>query len=191
MKMVSLEQLDSDIEALRRLSKAGNAPHVDLKYLLELRQKLEGATASDWEACRLLIEHLPENRDDILGTVIKGHLLFDSIIRRFVDTRTPNGPALDAARFTSYQMICLAEALCLRNEEPRWLWARIKELNSLRNTLAHNLEPAEVQERIARFVTEVDNKDKLAGRTLVGAISRLYGMLRALADLARAPESRD
>ena len=116
MAPVSLEQLDRDIKRLRVLVDQGTASTAELDALLDLRTKLEDASPDDWDAYRFLIEHLPPNDAGDLVMILKGHLLLEFMIRSFVQRRMLNPDALP--RLSSYIMICLAEALCLPNEEP-------------------------------------------------------------------------
>lgn len=190
MRTVSLEQLDKDIEELKKLVAEGAASQSELEGPVALRARLQLASPDDWDAYRFLIEHLPPDDADELLIVLKGHLMLEFMVREFVRRRMLNPDALEAARLGSSAMICLAEALCLPNDEPRWLWARVKQLNALRNKLAHNLDVSQVMKRIEDFVGEVSRREAMANPTLGGAISRLYRMVKGLCDLANDPNFR-
>ncbi len=190
MRTISLEQLDKDIEGLRKLVADGKVPQPELDGLIELRDRLQHTSPDDWDAYGFLIEHLPPDDADDLLIVLKGHLLLEFQVREFVRRRMLNPDAVDAGRLSSFAMICLAEALCLPTEEPKWLWTRVKQLNALRNKLAHNLAINQVKNQIEDFVGEVSRRQTLASPTLGGAISRLYGMVKALGDLANDPDFR-
>jgi|ERR1041384_2042298 hypothetical protein len=187
MHSVSLEQLDRDIEALRKRVDNGKAPRTELDWLLGLRKELAKATPDDWEAYRFLHEHLPQKDADELLIIVKGHLLLEFMTRRFVERRMLNPRALDSARLTSSAIISVAEALCLPNAAPKWLWARVRELNALRNKLAHKLKIEGLKKQIDDFVATVSAEGDLAQNNLTGAIAHLYGMIKGLTDLADDP----
>ncbi len=186
MSDISLDQLDKDIAELQALVEKGQAPNTELDRLLRLRAELQDATAEDWEAYDFLFKHLPIKSADDLVVILKGHLLIEYLVRKFIDRRMLNPDALP--RLTSFQSIKLAEALCLQSNESKWLWARVGELNALRNSLAHKLKLEGVKQQIDNFVREINAYESLQSRTLSGAIARLYGMLKGLADLAKDPQ---
>jgi hypothetical protein len=188
MGAVSLKQLDRDIEKLRKLVDDGKASEAQLDTLLRLRRELESASPGDWEAYQFLFEHLPPSDADELLIILKGHLLVEFMIRSFVQRRMLNPDALSSARLSSYAMISLAEALCLPNGEPKWLWARVKELNALRNKLAHNLKVEGLRKQIDDFVSAINARKSLSNNNLSGAIARLYGMLKGLKDVSDNPD---
>lgn len=188
MAELTLEQLDKDIEQIRERVAEGNATQAELDELITLRERLKDASPEDWEAYRYLAAHLPSDDADDVLIVLKGLLLIESLVQAFVRRRVLNPDAIDAVRLNSSLMICLGEALCLPGEDPKWLWTRVRELNALRNKLAHKLTTDGMQERIDAFVREVDRTQNLARPTLAGAISRLYGMLKGLSDHADDPD---
>jgi hypothetical protein len=152
------------------------------KWLREFRAHSdEDITAYDF-----FFEHMPDADDDLTLIILKGHLLVEHQVRAFVDARllTPN--AIAQARFSSYQLICLAEAMCLPNKSPAWLWDMVRKLNSLRNHLAHNLAPADVEERVEQFLAAY-RVDYPGASGLMGAIGNLYARVAALAGLANEP----
>jgi len=97
--------------------------------------------------------------------------------------------ALEAARLSSHQLICLAESLCLPNSDPQWLWNTAMHLNKLRNQLAHNLEPKDLQREIKAFTSHFKHQG-LVGGSLIGCLGNLYTRVAALADISRNPDFR-
>ena len=79
--------------------------------------------------------------------------------------------------------------MCLPNHEPQWLWGTAKRLNKLRNSLAHNLQPEDLQQEIASF-TCLFNAQHTISSGLVGCIGFLYAQVAALAGIAREPSFR-
>lgn len=78
--------------------------------------------------------------EDVSLLILKLHLLVEEQVRTFVDERLPNRVALEEARLECHQAICLAEALSAEDIHPS-VWEAARKLNSLRNHVAHNLEP--------------------------------------------------
>ena len=105
------------------------------------------------EAFRRFITMLPHGKDSVL-VVLKGHLLIEEQLRQIVDEHVKKPRALVKARFSCSQVICLAEAFC-SERAPLWLWDSLRKLNSLRNDIAHQIEPNEFQERIANIVSTI------------------------------------
>ena len=68
-------------------------------------------------------------------------------VRAFIDERLSNRRALEAADLECHQAICLAEALSTEDIHPN-VWEAARKLNSLRNQIAHNLEPKGIVDRM-------------------------------------------
>lgn len=94
-------------------------------------------------------KHLPLGADASL-VILKLHLLVEEQIRAFVDERLPNASALEAARLEYNQIICLAEAISTEDISPS-VWEAARRLNTLRNQIAHNLEPHGVIDRMVHI----------------------------------------
>ncbi len=96
-----------------------------------------------------ILEHLPIKADPVL-TLLKGHMLVEETVRKFVDAKVVSRHAVDEAQLSFHQTCCLAKALypC---DELGWLWDAAKKLNRLRNDLAHNLEPIGFNKRLEEF----------------------------------------
>ena len=89
---------------------------------------------------------LPRTNDEIL-LILKLHLLVEEQIRTFVDERLADPSALGKAKFDCHAVICIAEALCSEDIHPN-IWEASRKLNSLRNQIAHNLEPKGIHDRM-------------------------------------------
>ena len=148
---------------------------------------MSNVSEQDLATYNFFFTHMPEEDDDVALIILKGHLLVELRTREFVVERLQAPDALDAARLTSHQLICLAESLCLPNPDPKWLWSTARQLNSLRNKLAHNLEPKDLEKEIRAF-TILFKGQNLAGGTLIGCIGNLYSQVAALADISRSKE---
>jgi hypothetical protein len=106
-------------------------------------------SADEMQAFRRFLSLLPHggHRDLVL---LKAHLLIEEQIRRIIDINLPNPKAIVDTRIDCHQAICLAQAFFSANSQP-WLWASVKKLNSIRNDVAHKLEPKGLNDKIEEF----------------------------------------
>lgn len=188
--MLTLELLDENISNCRKNVDAGKENLKELELLLSLRRDLENASLEDWVAYNELAAHLPSEDADPVLIILKGQLLIERLVRRFILSRLPNPDAFKKAQFTATLCITLGESMCLNNKEPEWLWKQVKELNAIRNKLAHNLDYESVEPRVNHFVSTIVNYHNLENRSITNAIAKLYGMLKGLCDLSKSKEFR-
>jgi len=151
-------------------------------FLKEIAERAE-AEIADYD---FFFEHMPSEEDDETLIVLKAHLLIERKTRELVRERLLASDALEKARLTSHQLFCLAEALCLPNPEPKWLWNTARMLNKLRNQLAHNLQPKDIEREIASF-TDTFAERYPSNRSLSSCLAFLYAGIAALGDVAREP----
>lgn len=83
-------------------------------------------------------DHMPDT-DDLTLVVLKGHLLVEEVMIELASLVLPHSDCLDSARLTFYQRACVVKAAIPSRATD--CWELIFKLNSLRNDLAHNLEP--------------------------------------------------
>lgn len=98
-------------------------------------------------------KYLPENRDQTL-IILKCHLMIEELLREIIDRSVGDPSALEDARLNFNQCRCLAKAF-LANRKWDWLWDAIKKLNAVRNALAHNLEPQQIDWKISELTQYV------------------------------------
>ena len=189
--MPTLQDLDNLILECRRLVELEQEDPKQLDFLLQLRKDLEDADPSTWAMIDEVFEHLPRDSADQTLQILKGHLLLERKVREFVRERVPNPKVLEKARLSTFQVIHLGKAMCLDNDETKWLWEKILEVNHIRNDLAHNLVLKDSKKRIARLIDDIAKTQGLASITIGGAIAKLYGMLKGLCDLAREDQFRN
>jgi hypothetical protein len=97
--------------------------------------------------------------------------LVEEQVRAFIDERLPNCRALDDAKLECQQAICLAEALSSEDIHPS-VWEAARKLNSLRNQIAHNLEPEGVVDRMNHISTLIGTAQagfRIEGKTAEAA----------------------
>ncbi len=101
-----------------------------------------------------LLTFLPSN--DVTLMALKGHLLIEEQLVSILKSRVSYSKALEEARLSFFQRLCLAKALGYRKEND-WVWHSIKKLNSVRNDLAHKVEPAKLNIKLREFLELVED----------------------------------
>lgn len=86
----------------------------------------------------LVEDHFPKD-GDLVFTLIKGHLIIESLLSSVIKHRCIFEEHLSEARLTFKQKICVARSM-VAVPTPEHLWATIEHVNKLRNHIAHNLE---------------------------------------------------
>jgi hypothetical protein len=142
-------------------------------------QRVERLPANERESYDHFLRHMPDGDADLTLIVIKGHLLIEQKIREFVSARMFTREAISKAELTTFQAICLAEALTLPRREPRQFWAILYRLNKLRNEIAHNLEPKGLEDRVKAIVSDY-GAQWIIKSGLVGVLAHAYAQLSEL-----------
>jgi hypothetical protein len=151
--------------------------------------KIELMSEEERESLDYFLHHIPDGDSDLTLIVLKGHLLIEQRIREFISERMLSPSALDDARLSSYQAICLAEALTLPNTQPKQLWDTLRQLNTLRNQMAHNLDLRGVEQRVEKIINDYAQLNTVQSG-FVGVIAHAYGQLSELGRVARDPSFR-
>lgn len=95
-----------------------------------------------------------QERDPLLDTVLRGHLLIEEVLDDLVTAYAFHPQYVSDLRLTFYHKLNVARAFNARHvDEP--IWKAIGALNTLRNDLAHRLTSAEREERVRRFLESV------------------------------------
>lgn len=93
--------------------------------------------------------------DDATLIVLKGHLLIEEQLNDILYDTCLLPKYIDDARLSFYQKIMLIRSLIgqdLKGNATEDPWRSLEALNSVRNQLAHHLEPKDVEDRIDKFV---------------------------------------
>ena len=101
-------------------------------------------------------EHMP-HPDDIIISILKGHLLVEEQLFELISVEAEKPQALKDSRLTFHQTLCIAESL-FWHEDSEWVWSSCRKLNSLRNSLSHELEPSHLDKNIKEFLRFVEKK---------------------------------
>ena len=183
------KSLDELIALTREALDSGELSEEQKVELEERCRTIKEMPEEERESLHYFLRHMPYQESDLTLIVLKGHLLLEQKVREFINERMLNPEALKAARLTSHQAICLAEALTLPNDDPKVLWSILRNVNTLRNDLAHNLAPQKVE----RLVRAIESEFATFGSVqsgFVGILGHLYAQLAELCRMAREPEYR-
>jgi hypothetical protein len=112
------------------------------------------------------LDHFP-SEGDLTLQLLKGHLLVEELLREALSFLLPHPKALEGERgatFNCHQVICLAEALTpVQAGVPAWAWVAAKQLNVLRNDLAHKLVPKALDTRVSSFIRYIREAEPALG----------------------------
>lgn len=96
-----------------------------------------------------VLKYLP-HEGDLSVIVLKGHLLVEELLFILVQSAVKYPEAIKSAHLGYYKLALIAKAL-FYEDRIRPVWDAIFELNAIRNTLAHNLDPPDLEEKLRRF----------------------------------------
>lgn len=126
-------------------------------------------------------KHLGEDLDE-LTIILKSHLLIEELLRDSCEYSVGHPKYLRDARLSFKQILCLARSIYTLNV-PRleWTWGALNSLNTIRNLMAHAIEPDEKKYGMARdvIIKEVmSHTSQVVPEvpTFQGAVSYLYGV---------------
>ncbi|MGR5059928.1 hypothetical protein ACPV3O_16900 [Vibrio rotiferianus] len=183
-----------------RLAAAQKANNAEL--IANYQYLLDTYTDSYYESLSAFYTTLPREGDLTL-LVLKGHILIEQQLNRFVRMHFPNQKPIENMFKTTHSLICVGRAYSESdNEEIMQLWDSVGHLNSLRNKLAHELSPnSHLELSIEKFLKsskrfvvftvsteEVDNAPLFT--ELRNAISAVYQKILYLANTQESAYQR-
>lgn len=140
-------------------------------------------------------EHMPDV-DDIIISILKGHLLIEKQLFALITVEAVKPQALKNSRLTFHQTLSVAESLhWYKNDE--WVWHSCRKLNSIRNSLSHELELSNINRNIKEFLKIVENRYPPHGKKrvkenqstrLLTAIGMVYAYLSAYLEACKNTE---
>jgi hypothetical protein len=89
--------------------------------------------------------------------VLKAHLLLEEALHEFICSKCSNPDYVAKANLGFHRKLQLARALCpkptddKRSQTEDMFWEAAEALNTLRNQLAHNLEPKSIPDLLKRM----------------------------------------
>lgn len=132
--------------------------------------------------------HLPSSDDPTL-VVLKGHLLAEEILENLIKSKCRFPEALEGVEIGFFLKAKLARAL-IGNSHPNGLllpdsvWGMLEALNSLRNELAHALEPKKLEAKIQRFLSFAPKPNKKTTSKQESNLALYTAIVRTLSYLA-------
>lgn len=126
-------------------------------------------------------EHL-DKVSDVVTLILKGHLLVEEALFAAVQTKFPHPQYFLDANLRFAQLLSIAKGLFF-TEECAPVWDAIQALNSVRNRLAHTLEPSVGTEELKKisFLMPVPNGASLdhpeAGNLINAGLGAILGYL--------------
>lgn len=102
-----------------------------------------------------LTAYFKPSESDPTYLVLKAHLLAEEVLYEFLQSQSHQPKYIEDARLSFAQCISLAKAFHRFSRPDWWAWSALSKLNSLRNLLAHNLEPTNTKEKIVDFTVYV------------------------------------
>jgi hypothetical protein len=119
--------------------------------------------------------------DDPALVVLKGHLLIEELLNDIIENCCDLPQYVSEAKLSFIQKTKLARAFLGKNikgeniDEP---WRSLEELNSLRNHLAHHVEPKDLDKKIDMFIFA-----RFGGKVMVefkSDLERRVGLMKEL-----------
>jgi hypothetical protein len=105
-----------------------------------------------WDDAQKRWSRLMPLTDDAVLTILKGHLLIEEQLQGIIEAWVDNPTALEDARLTFFQKLRLSYAIGGYLSRPI-IWETAREVNSLRNHLAHQAEPKDFAAKLQMLFT--------------------------------------
>lgn len=128
-----------------------------------------------------LVEHLPHYQDSAILILLKGHLLVEELLRGYIDRKLPNPAAFVHKHFLFAKVLMLCRSLTSPKVKS-WAFDAAKKLNDVRNEVAHELDPTELQGKLEAFTTLVEQHSKGSVSPKDRGEARLYMAITDLYD---------
>ena len=101
-----------------------------------------------------LLSAITQRFGDPTFSILKAHLIFEEVLRTYLERNLPNAKALSGARLSFAQILGMVRSL-QPPELDDWQWEAVAKLNSLRNQFSHHLAPSERDAKIDAYVSFV------------------------------------
>jgi hypothetical protein len=150
--------------------------------------------ASIFPALFIRAERHLDGVTDVIVLILKGHLIIEEGLVAAIEAKCAKTGYLESARLTFYQKLQLVRALYTGSNVKQdsedvmeTVFDAVEALNTLRNRLAHTLEPKDVMPLLKRIhFVHKEGALSLAGTTILSdlnlALAALTGYIGGLAD---------
>lgn len=132
--------------------------------------------------------------DDSAQILLKGHLVAEDLMNQALEAFVLHGEHIANARLQFHQKLELCRAISVSNNRDT-MWSLIKQINVLRNTLSHSLDPIKREKAVVSLASiydqEFDPKTRLIDGTseeaalCIAAILGSLGYLHSFLDEAK------
>lgn len=102
-----------------------------------------------------LLEHLPDYHEPTILMLLKGHLLIEELLRTYIERSVPNPRELRQRDLTFAKCLMLSRAFTAPEKES-WTFDAAKQLDSVRNEIAHELTSDKLQKKLETFIGIVE-----------------------------------
>ena len=97
------------------------------------------------------IDFVTPKSGDSTYSVLKAHLLVEEILNAFLDRKLNHPEALKGSRLSFAQKLCIVRAVA-KTQPDHWAYKAVEQLNSIRNALAHERQPKDLQKKIRSYI---------------------------------------
>lgn len=119
-------------------------------------------------------KHISLGTKDETLIVLKGHLLLEDLMREYCGSKVRTPKSLEDAKLSYVQILNLTRSF-VEYPPDEWVIGAMRKINSLRNKLAHNLEPVNYSEIRDEFVSFV--KGNAGDNSIYSSFSKAYEQL--------------
>jgi len=126
--------------------------HMDHRHLDRLSH-LPGAGLFGQDG-RISIDEFGRTRvkEDPVLIILKGHLIIEETLVDICSRLLTNPAALEKDKVNFSTRLNLVQALIGDGELPENIWHALRDLNKIRNDLAHKLEPKNIEDLFCKFI---------------------------------------
>ncbi|MDF1997582.1 hypothetical protein [Peribacillus frigoritolerans] len=120
------------------------------------------------------------NSPDLLNVILRGHLYIEAKIIELLENRFthPEEFKMSDINYPNKINLCVALGIIDRSETKAYL-----KLNKLRNTMAHQLQPSQIEKEIGDIISSLSNEQRKLYKTNKIEDGLLYNLRKALAVL--------
>jgi len=161
------------------------------------------------ESLHRIVEHLPNTTledpfsritvdtdgriwmaDDTTLVILKGHLIIEAALIDICQRALRKPEVLEKTKVSFHMRLTFVRAL-IGDDVPECIWLALGDLNSIRNKLAHNLEPKDIEANLQQFLHRLDEIEDYQAlhdekaplpKQLVGCLTVLAGALSNVGD---------
>jgi hypothetical protein len=105
--------------------------------------------------------------DDVAQIILKGHLVMEGLMNESIETFLLHGELVEIAGLRVHQKITLSRAISTSDQNNK-MWELVSKVNTVRNALAHSLEPTRRSRAIQELRTIYVREFKDAPDTVEG-----------------------